>query len=430
MVKTIKNSEDLNEILNEEIIVYEDVQGSKILINWDGKDFTFIPKNIKNEPISIVDLATQKYYNKCINFFYQMEDRVKNLMPKNWYFQFEYFPDEQPANIKYDGIPKNNLILTSIYKKNKYSYTVHELLEYANLFNVDSIPIIFKGQLNKKQIEAIQYFLNTSKDDLEYVFGENNFAFFFYKLLNPKYNKSYLMENDFNENLQRLAILFLENEDNVTFEILNPLYERVSKNNTTEFAEIYSIILKNFLDFCQLVDLESIKLKGKTRDIIYINLISSIFNIYIKDTIDELKDFDIIIPKFFDKDKFKINRKLITNKLTKEYIDEDDKIEYIFKVILSAFRKEKKKEIGIFTDRVLQLFNKFVNDINERINKHLNIISDSQLRKTGLVDFDKYYDIKYNIDYDGEGVIYPDFYDDFEVGEDKDKKKGKLDFKK
>ena len=39
--------------------------------------------------------------------------------------------------------------------------------------------------------------------------------------------------------------------------------------------------------------------------------------------------------KICKKDKFKINRDLIPDKLTLEYINESEKLEYIFKCILS-----------------------------------------------------------------------------------------------
>lgn len=420
---TIMKDEDLNKIFNKELVIYEDIQGSKLYVKWDGDNFIIKPKSLHGEPITIVDLATQKYYNKAINFFYNLSDRVKSLMPKKWYFIFEYFPDEEPANIKYDKVPKNNLILTGICKKDKFDYTIEELMEFANLFGTDYLPVIFKGKLNEKQKTAIKYFLNTSKNDLEYVFGENNFAFFFYKLLNPLYDNSFLMESDFQENLQKIIIMI--EGDRKGFEILNPLYSRMSVNNNTEFAEIYSLILLNFLDFCQVVNLDKIPLKGKRRDVIYINFICSLFNIYMKETGDDIKEFDISIPKFFDKDKFKINKELITNKLTSQYLEEDDKIEYVFKVILGSFRSKRKKTIGIFNEKTLELFNALVGEIDEVIDNHLNKISDKQLRKSGLIDFGKYMDFK--IDIDSQGDVYPDIYSEFESptsGDDKKKKKG------
>lgn len=418
---TLNKDEDLNKIFNNEIVVFEDIQGSKIFVKWDGENFIIKPKTLHGEPITIIDLATQKYYNRAINFFYSLSDRIRSLMPKKWYFVFEYFPDNQPANIKYDRIPKNNLILTGICKNKKYNYEIEELIEFSNLFDTDYLPVIFKGKLSETQKEAIKYFLNTSKDDLDYVFGEKNFAFFFYKLLNPLYQNSFLMNFDFQENIQKIVIMSDGNKQG--FEILNPLYSRLSMNNSTEFAEVYSLIILNFLDFCQLIDLKKVPLKGKRFDVVYINLISSLFNMYMKETIDDIKQFEISVPKFFNKDKFKINKELITNKLTKEYIEEGDKIEYVFKVVLGSFRVRRKKTIGILNEKTLSLFNKLVDDINEVIDNHMNKISDRQLRKVGLIDFDKYMDFQYDVDSSGD--VYPDIYQEFESPSDDDKKKKK-----
>jgi len=418
---TLSKNENLDKVFNEDIIVFEDVQGSKIFVKWDGNNFIIKPKTLHGEAITIIDLATQKYYNKAINFFYGLDDRIKSLMPKKWYFVFEYFPDDQPANIKYDRIPKNNLILTGICKNKKFDYKIEELIEFSNLFGTDYLPVIFKGKLSEKQKEAIKYFLNTSQEDLEYVFGERNFAFFFYKLLNPLNDNSFLMNSEFQDNMEKIIIMV----DGITqgFEILNPLYNRMSINNTTEFAEVYSLILLNFMDFCQLIELKDIPLKGVKRDLVYINLISSLFNMYMKDTIDDIKEFEISVPKFFNKDKFKINKELISNKLTKEYIEESDKIEYVFKVILGSFKSRRKKTIGILNDNSLNLLNKLVDDISEIIENHLNKLSDKQLRKSGLIDFDKYMDFKYDVDADSQ--VYPDIYKEFEAPSDDDKGKKK-----
>ena len=242
----IKDDSALDDIFNNEIIVLEDIQGSKIYVNWDGVKWIIKPKNLNSEPINMIDLAMQNYYNHAINFFNSLDNRVKGLLNKKWWFCFEFFPDNQPANIEYNRIPKHHLVLTSICKNNKFDYTTEELEEYSRLFDTDVIPVIFKGKLNEKVIEAIKYFLNTSEKDLEYVFGEKSFSYFFYKLLNPQTQNSFLMEDDFQSNIEKLLIR-VDGKD-VSFEILNPLYRRISDNNTTDFTEIYSLILVNFMN--------------------------------------------------------------------------------------------------------------------------------------------------------------------------------------
>ena len=422
-INGLNEDEILNGVLSDEIIVYEDIQGSKIWVNWNGKEFTIKPKSLSNDAINMVDLAMQNYYNNALNYFNSLDSRVKSLLNGKWWFCFEYFPDNQPANIEYDRIPKNNLVLTSINKSGNYEFNIDEIDEYSRLFSVDPIPVIFQGRLTETMKEAIKYFINTSEDDLEYIFGEKSFSYFFYKILNPSIQNSFLMNNeDFQKNVEKLILR--TSKDDYSFELLNPLYSKMSIENDTDFVEIYTLILINFLNFAQSINVEDVKIKGERKDECYIYLICKLYNIYISEVKSDLIDFDFIVPDFFDKDKFKINTELITNKLTKEYIGEHTKLEYIFKVILGSFNKKRKKPIGVFTENTVKLFNKFVDEIDNHINTYLGRMHEIELGKAGLLDFGDFFEIQYDTDADGQ--VYPDVYSEFsgETTDDK-KKKGK-----
>lgn len=417
---TLNNVEDksiLSDLYDNDIIVYEDVQGSKIWVNWNGSSFSLKPKSISNDVINMIDLAMQNYYNPAVNYFESFDARVRGLMPKKWWFCFEYFPDNQPANIEYNKMPKNGLVLSSICKNGKHECNIDEIREYSRLFDVDCLPIIFEGRLSDEMKEAIKYFINTSEKDLEYVFGERSFAFFFYKILNPDLNSSFLMENDFQKNLQKIIIRVLGKE--ISFEILNPLYKRISNENSTEYTDIYTLILVNFLTFCQSVNLEDLKIKGNTRDDSYLYLISKLYNIYVSEVKDDLLNFDFVVPEFFDKEKFKINRELISNKLTKDLISESPKLEYIFKIILGSFNKKRKKPIGIFTDSTVNLFNSYVDNISNIIDSSLNKMREIEMKKSGLLDFQDFFNIQY--DKDGSGDVYPSTWEEIEKHADRKK---------
>ena len=419
-INGLNDNELLSGLLSDEIIVYEDIQGSKIWVNWNGKEFTIRPKSLTNDAINLIDLAMQNYYNPVINYFTSLDERVKGLLNRKWSFCFEYFPDNQPANIEYDRVPKNQLVLSSINKSGKYEFNIEELDEYARLLDVDMLPIIFQGKLSETVKEAIKYFINTSEKDLDYIFGEKSFAYFFYKILNPSIKNSFLMNTEeFQHNVEKLIIR--TKNDDLSFELLNPLYSRMSQDNDTDFVEIYTLILINFLNFCQSININDIKLKGDKKDECYIYLISKLYNIYVGEVKEDLINFDFIVPEFFDKEKFKINTELISNKLTKEYIEENDKLEYIFKVVLGSFNKKKRKPIGIFTENTVKLFNKFVDEIDLHISKYLNKMHEIELGRAGLLDFGDFFEIQY--DTDAEGQVYPDVFDEFEKGKPSDKKK-------
>jgi hypothetical protein len=415
-LNNINNDSLLNDIFEEELVVYEDVQGYKIYVRWDGEDFLIKSDNLNADPINFLDDSIDTFYGKAFNYLNSLNDRIKGLIPKRWWFCFQYFPE--PVDT-YSRSPKNNLVLSSIIKNNKSEYTVEEIEEFSRLLEVECLPFIFKGKLSEKSIEAIKYFLNTSEDDLEYVFGESNFCYFFYKLLNPQLAQSFLMTDDFNSNIPKI-ILKINNSEK-SFDILNPLYTEISKENKTEYLEIYSLILSNFLNFCQSINFKDLKLKGEKRDEVYTYLISKIFNIYVSEIKEDLLKFDFVVPSFFNKDKFRLNKELLLNKLTRTYIDEEPKIEYVFKCVFFSFKQEFSEPFGVFTKGSITLFNKFVKYLATSIDEYFNKKSEEELHKRNLVNFSDYFDIKYDVD--GEDKVYPSIYDEITKGEDKKKKK-------
>lgn len=422
---------DVNKFIDQldgkELIIYEDVQGSKIYVNFDGDRFIIKPKSLKNDELSFVDLAIQKFYNKVYAFFHTLPTYITNMLNKKWWFCFEYLPDEKPAHIEYNRIPKNHLILTSIVKNGKHFFNYDEIVEYSNLFDVDPIPLIYKGKLISKQLEILRLFLRTSREDLDFIFGEDNFAKFFYSILNPNIKNSFLMNDDtFNDNLEKI-IIKIDGNDKYTFEILNPTYERNVDKNQTEHAQIFSLILVNFLEFLQLKNIEYYKPKGLTKDEMYINLISVLFNDYIFNMKDDIETWDIIIPEFIKHDKFKINVNLIRNKETSDLIKSSPKIEYVFKIVLGSYHKLRKKPVGIMTKGTVELFNKMVERINKHLEDLLHLNRDYRFQKIDLLNFSDYFDMNY--DKDAAGEVYLDTGIQFDKGEktsiDKEKKKGK-----
>jgi len=424
IIKLNNQPDNLVESLKDkDLLIYEDIQGAQIFVRWNGSKFIIRPKSINSPDLNFVDLAIQKFYNIVFQYLHTLPDYVTNLLSSNWWFCFEYFPDLQPAHIEYKKLPLNNLILTCIVKGTKYKYNDNEIVEYAKLFNVDPLPVIFRGKLNEKQLEIINLFLHTSEHDLEYVFGENNFAYFFYKILNPNLSNSFLM-SEFNENLEKI-IIRINGNDEFSFEILNPSYEKMNLDNKTEYLETYSLILLNFLEFMQIVNLEKAKLKEITKDELYIELISAIFNEYIENIKKELKDWNLSIPDFFAEDKFKINTFLLKNQKTIELLKSDNKIEYIFKLILSSFNKHKKKPVGIFNDSTLNFFNEVVDRISNYLDDILKINREYLLRNNDLLNFKDYFNVSYSEDADKQ--IYPDvdkLMNEIPEGEEKKKKPG------
>lgn len=397
----------INLISNEEIIIYEDLQGSKLWVNYVNGNWQLRPKNINQNPINLIDMAYQKYYKWAWAYLLSLPDQVTDLLRPNMYFCFEYFPDEQPAHIKYDRIPKNHLILTCICKYGKqYSYDIDELKAYANLFDVETLPMIYKGKLSDKQIKAITYFLHTNEKDLQLFFKETSFSEFFYKLLNPFAKNSYLKNDGFQINLEKIIMRFTKSDQEYTLEILNPLYQKMLLKNDAEYSDVYSILLFNFMQWLLSIDLEELEINGTTREIVYINLISKLFNMYISRYEKNIIDFIFAVPQFFNSEKFRINQKLITNQTTIDYINKHNKLEYVFKIILSTFQKEQKKEIGIINNIALNHLNDLIRKIQLKIEQQFNYNLKLNNYAYQLKDLSKYPNIKW--EQDNKGYVYPE----------------------
>lgn len=412
-------------ISNNEIIIYEEVQASKIWVSYVNGNWLLRPKGITQNPINLIDLAMQKFYKYAWAYLLSLPDEVTDLLRPNYFFCFEYFPDEQPANIKYDRIPKNHLILTCICKYGKqYIYDMDELKTWADLFDVDTLPVIYKGKLSERQLNAINYFLHTSKRDLELFFKDSNFSQFFYKMLNPFTNNSFLKDNSFNSNLQKIIIRYNDNQES-TLEILNPLYQKMQLKIDSEFSDVYSLLLFNFMQWLLQIDVSKIENSGTTRELVYINLMSKLFNMYCSKYEQNIIDFIFTIPDFFNSDKFRVNQALIKNQTTIELINKHSKLEYLFKIVLSSFQKEHKKEIGIINNIALEHLNKLIRAIQIRVEEQLNYNTQLDRHSYQLKDLSQFPNIKWEEDH--RGNVYPEIGTLF--GEtDSDKKK--LDKKK
>lgn len=384
-LNNLDNREDfLEEISNKKILVYEDIQGSKIFVNYSNKEIIIKKQSIRSEPLTDLKLMFDKFYHRAYFFFNKLDINIlKRMKPNHWYC-FEYFPDETPANIRYDRIPKNNLVLTGIVKNDKFIFNYEEIQQWGEIFNVDTLPVIFHGKIHPRRLNLIRDFLSTSKKDLEELFETDNFCRFFYRILNPNHKNSFLMdESIFNANIEKIIIRIKNKE--MSLQILNPFYERISEDNKTNYGEIFSIIIIAFLDFINNKDIEAQPVMGATEDELYINLISGLFNQFYEKEKDNIENLEFEVPPFFNKDKYRVNLKMINNIKTKEIVKRSRKLEYIFKTIIRNFKDERKKPpIGLLTDDITLMLNQTITNIKHKIRQDMSIINHNIMVQKGF----------------------------------------------
>lgn len=398
--KRTLSSEDkelIDALRKEPIMIYEDVQGSKFFANWDGKRWSFKAKSINNHPLTQFDLVVQRYWTGAVNYMMSQKPEITGLLNPDWWFCFEYFPDSEPAHVLYDETPTNNLVLTWIVKQNGNLWSQHvpELYEYSKLFDCDILPVIFYNKLSDKQVDAIQTFLETSAEDLEYIFGEDNFATFFYKILAPQRPSSYLMKPDtYNDNLEKLMVRFVGDSQkwkSISLELLNPLYKRVSQDSSTDYMQVYSLILLSFMESVNLMDLDQIEIEGETDFECYIDLMSELYKRHIKRTTNNPEDWNFRLPKFYFKEKHQLNMDQIEDDELLDLLGESMQRQYVFKTVLNAFTKKLKKPLGLFKDSTVKEFNRIRDEIHDKITEKLGIekFDIRKVSKLNIPTFDK-----------------------------------------
>lgn len=407
----ISSKQLLNLLEKEELLVYEDIQGAKIWCSYNKvlKTWDIRPKSPISPSITITDLATQKFYKYVYAYLISLPTEVTNLLRLGYQFGFEYFPDNQPANVEYDKKPKNGLILTCICKMGKYfSYDYDEIKSYAELFDVDMLPLLYKGRLSSKQIKAINFYLHTAPNDLDFIYNEINFTKFFYNLLCPNKKASFLKTENFNDNTEKIIIRCVNSDCEFTLEILNNTYKKMEHSSDSEFSDVYSVILFKFLEWVIIQDISKLETLGNTRDMLYINIMSILFNKWMIKNKENILNFKFSIPMFFEQDKFRVNQDLIDNKETLDLINEDNKLEYSFKILMMSFQKPRKKTIGIINDQALIHLNNVIKKIQIRIEELLNWnhrLSQFSYQQKNIEDFPN---IKW--DEDDKGYVqFPDF---------------------
>ena len=112
------------------------------------------------------------------------------------------------------------------------------------------------------------------------------------------------------------------------------------------------------------------------------------------------KGVDFELPKFMQKEAFKVGIEYIPNKETSKYISEDESWQNVFKVLLAAFRKRKKGTNQVFTEYVMKRFNQLVDEIatlcqtpeipEEDDNDDVGLMTFDQMKRYGkMTDIDE-----------------------------------------
>ena len=115
----------------------------------DGSQFVF---GKINGELLCRSKGTKQYIDNPDKMFKQAIDYVvsiENILPDNTIFYCEYLSKPKHNTLRYDKVPKNNLVLFGICDITDKFISEHDKLkEYAKLIDIDLIPLIYRGKIS------------------------------------------------------------------------------------------------------------------------------------------------------------------------------------------------------------------------------------------------------------------------------------------
>tara|TARA_R110001599_G_scaffold236609_3_gene435946 strand:+ start:13124 stop:16030 length:2907 start_codon:yes stop_codon:yes gene_type:complete len=386
----------INDLLNDYIIITEKLSGSSFAFEVHDGNINFFKGN-SHKPLSLVDRTIMMYYEPAVQHINKSVD-IK-IVPNNWRFCFQYFVHNEPGVIEYTILPKNNLVLTHIHIKDDNGKTAkiiddpRVIKDWATKLNVTPLQPFFIGYLNEEQKNKIKEFISIPVEDQEELFGTSSFVEYLLYVLNPEV-LSTTLHGDLKNPIDSLVFKFIKpgTGRTISAKLIDP-YARalMKKKDPIDIrrvpADINEIILLDLLAFIEERGIQKSDTMNTNTDQRYIELISVLFNDYIKNRDLDFNGIEFDKASFASGPEFNLNLDLIQNSKTNELVRSSETLADLYKVMLGSLRKKRNPEKAgsVMTSSVVNDFNKLVDKIQKITSR-----KDTEEFKT----FDEYLQLK------------------------------------
>lgn len=311
----------------------------------------------KDGKITSIDRTLTKLYDAPIKYIESLPKEVIQKLPSGYRFGFRYFHDTTPIKIAYDKMPMNGLVLTDIQNaKGKVVDDIAILNPISDLLLVEKPPIIWYGKLDSAQKTRLVDYLRTPEDQLIKKFQTDSFTKYIISILNPELKKTAL-NNDIEKPIDSIMFKFLSDDrkEVVNAKVVDPIIQQINRTTEEEREpqDMYSIILSDIIEFVKLNGLKKYPLKETDPEKRYTELICLIFNDYIKKYGYRYEGVELDPLSFANTPQFSLNTGLIEDSKTREYLKDSSINKNIFKIMMTAFQKPRKKPVGIMTQMMI-----------------------------------------------------------------------------
>lgn len=369
-----KGEEFLNNLLNNYVIINEHIEGNFFGMKKNKSDDRF--KYFKKTgEITYVDRMLMKFYNPAISHFESMSDGIKNRIPSNFYFGFQYVSGKDGGKSKYSRLPKNNLVLSYIHKLDESGnptetlQTKEDLEKWAYYLGVEPPPIIFEGKLDDEQKSSILEFVYSPKSKLEERFQTESFSKYILSVLNPDLTDD-AIKSGLTGDLSGIVFRFYdENDENskanaFLAKLIDPIFIDASndnveteKNQTNDYIWLILIDLMNHFELYSEDDLIKMCQDSNEYDNKYISIINQVFKDFIKEYSFKYDGLELDTPEYLNLPEFEMDFNLIQDGDLKNLLGGNKTYCEIYRILSNFFRKTRKKSSSSFftPDLIVQL---------------------------------------------------------------------------
>ena len=367
------NINAFQDMLNSRVLVTEKIQGASFHVRRNQTKFEYYKSG--DSRMNMIDRTIVGLYETGVKHIQSLDPSIKEQMPHDWKFGFEYLPELNVSEYKYTKLPKNNLILTHIQTMNesgKIRKTISDpviLNKWSKILEVQGPSIVFDGMLSQMQKEELITVLSMSDKEFSEAFDYDPntdarlpFTQKMIKTFNPNAVSPTLNE-DFEVEIDGLIVSFIDEKKSRSFK-LEDFTRTVNENKRS--SHMYQITIAGLIEFISTFEMKDIQLNEETADWRYIELMSVMFNTYVKEHSAKFIGVNFESADFADSDSFKLNTKYIKNETTLSYV-ENEILAELFKITLSSFRKKRSKESDIINAEMLEHLNQIVEAIDKKV---------------------------------------------------------------
>jgi cytidyltransferase-like protein len=357
-------------MLDQRIHVVEKLASSAFYVKRNDLQNEYFKASQQN-PINIVDRTIVSFYEAAILHIQGLTGSVKEEMPKDWKFGFDYLIDSETPNVKYAMLPKNNLVLTHIQVLNPVTNNVQKVIRDTAILNkwsdklqVQRPPVVFEGQLSNDQKEALINLLEMSDAAFAKKYEDRSFTRDIFSIFNSNLRNSSLQES-LDAEIDGLIISFIDGKKMTPYKLEN--FNNVDENaNTRKASDIYQITMVDLIEYLSTYNFKKHKLVEENKDRRFLELISDVFNNYIKENATKYIGVNFDVAEFAKSPEFKLNKTFIKNQETLKLVD-NNILSELFKIVLSSFRNKRTKTTDILSEDMISQMNDIVKNINAQV---------------------------------------------------------------